>query len=131
MEFQLCPGNRLSTLYVWSHLIIIITLYELLFHFIYKDIVAQRGQVICSRVHSKMKGRNSHPGLNSSSLLYYVSLCLFMLAKSLRNQVSPLLACRRMINETKKEAKEWEEIEEARKSLHTLFLMKPSEILII
>lgn len=36
MELQLCLGTRLSTLYVSSRLILTVTFYELLFHFVHK-----------------------------------------------------------------------------------------------
>lgn len=92
MEFQLCLGTRLSTLYVSSHLILTVTFYELLFHFVHKGTIPQRNYVICSRVPSKNKRTDSNPGLNRSSPLCYVSVCLFTLTRSLRNHISPLLA---------------------------------------
>lgn len=66
-----------------------------------------------------------NPGLNSSLPLYYVSLCLFTLARSLRNHIHLFLAENRTKNKTKEEAEEWEETEQA--SLNTLyfFFMKP------
>lgn len=76
MEYQLCVVTRLSTLHVSSYLILTITLYELLSHLIHKDTVDPRGYVICSRVHSKSKGRDSNPGLNGSLFNFVYSYWL-------------------------------------------------------
>lgn len=43
MEFQLCLGMNLSTLRVSSYLILIVAIYELLSHFIYKDTIPEGG----------------------------------------------------------------------------------------
>lgn len=66
MEFQLCLGMNLSTLYVSSYLILIVASYELLSHFTHKNTIPEGGYVICSRVHSNRKCTDSNPGPNSS-----------------------------------------------------------------
>lgn len=118
MESQRCLCTRLSTLYISSHLIHSKALWVITPFYIWGHCTSQKLGTLF-KVHSKRKGIDLNPGPNNSLPLYYVSLCLFTLSRSLRNHISPFLARNRIKNKTKEEAEEWEEIEQA--SHNTLY----------